>query len=132
MPEIEHKFDDFETELSGFSKQITAHNSSLLVVLFPVRIQVSEKDWGLLTKYYSLRKEKFDLNYPNQRIAQFCKSRAINCLDLVQPFRVFVQQSKQYLFRSRGDMHFNEKGQALTAEFIYEKIAPLINTRNNK
>lgn len=122
MPEIEEMYLDFEEVLSGINNRVKADDSELLLVLFPIRAQVSKKDLDLLTRFYSLRKTKFDLNYPNHRITMFCKEQNINCLDLLLPFKQYVEETKGHLYRSRGDMHFNEMGQRLAGRMISETI----------
>lgn len=122
MPEIEKMYLDFEEVLSGLHSQVQDNGGELLVVLFPTRIQVSKKDWKLLTRFYALDRAKFDLDYSNNRIGIFCKEHNINCLDLLIPFRQRLEKSNSHLYRSMGDMHFNEEGQELAAEKIAEWV----------
>jgi len=118
LPEIERILGDFEEILSGIQDSIKAQGGKLLVVLFPVRIQVSEKDWNLLSRFYSLDKAKFDLSYPNRRLTAFCKAHEIDSLDLRVPFKRRVERTREKLYRANGDSHLNERGQALAAREI--------------
>jgi len=122
MKAIEGMYSDFEEVLSGFHRLAGRHGSELLVVLFPVRIQVSKKDWKLLRRAYSLDERKFDLTYPNRRIVDFCKKEGISCLDLLPSFNEAAGRGRSSFYRPRGDMHFNELGQALAAEKIGKYI----------
>jgi len=122
MKEGAKMFADFEDVLSGFNDLVTQHASRLFVVLFPERVQVSPKDWKLLIRAYSLDRTKFDLNYPNRRILDFCGKSGIACLDLLPLLREAEQRGDGPLYRSRGDMHLNETGQALAAQEIAKHL----------
>jgi len=116
MSEVEQMYTDFEKTLEGIRHLTDQNGTELLIVLFPVRFQVSEKDWTLLEKKYSLDKRKFDLNHPNRRIMDYCEKEKMHCLDLLPAFKKTHAGNHRSLFRSRGDMHFNEAGQRLAAE----------------
>jgi hypothetical protein len=109
-------FADFEAVLDGFARLVARRGSRLVVVLFPTRFQVSEADWRLLWRAYSLDPARFDLDAPNRRIADYCRRLRIDCLDLLAAFR--AAEPGGALYRSRGDMHLNESGQALAAREI--------------
>jgi hypothetical protein len=125
MPEIEQLFVDFEEVMMGLRDRVANSGSRFLIVLFPVRIQVSQKDWDLLVKAYSLDKKRFDLNYPNIRISRVCRKYGIECLDLLAAFKDHSKKGKMSLYRPRGDMHFNERGQQLAGRVIAEYVANL-------
>lgn len=116
MREAAEMFADFEEVLTGLKDLVERHGSRLLVVLFPTRMQVSAKDWRLLTRAYSLDPARFDLNYPDRRIVEHCGRSGIDCLDLLPAFRAADAGGR--LYRSRGDMHLNERAQALAAREI--------------
>lgn len=122
LPEVEKLYSDFEKVMIGIKDQTEKHGSRLLVVIFPIRVQVVESDWELLRKYYSLDPMKFDLTYPNRRISSFFHEVGIHYLDLLPAFKQFARNQKEPLYRPRGDMHFNERAQRLAAEVIAETI----------
>jgi hypothetical protein len=118
LPEVDAWFRDFEEIILAMNRQVVSNNAKLLVVLFPTRAQVDARDWSLLERFYSLDATKFRLDYPSNRILQFCRTNEIGCLDLLPEFRASVQQEGTRLYMRRGDMHFNEAGQALASDII--------------
>jgi len=122
MYEVSVMHDDFEEVLAGFDALVRRSGSRLLVVLFPLRFQVSERDWRLLVRSTGLDPERFDLAAPNRRIREFCAEQGIACLDLLPAFRAAERSGRGPLYRPRGDMHFNDAGQALAAEAIADHL----------
>ncbi len=122
MPEVDDWFCDFEKIIAGFKRQVAADDSEFMLVLFPTRFQVDERDWNSLAKFYCLDAHKFDLDYPNCRIWEFCKRNYISCLDLTPDFRSVIGERGDRLFMGRGDMHLNVDGQALAAQVLGEYI----------
>ncbi len=120
--EIEKQYVNFEEVLDGFASAAKHRGSGLAIVLFPTRLQSSEKEWQLFVKFYSINPSKFDLKYPDRRIGEFCRKRGIPCLDLLPAFEEHYRQSNKPLYRPHGDMHFNEDGQALAAREIHPFI----------
>ena len=111
LSEVEDMYEEFEEILLGVSDVVKRSEAELLVVLFPVRIQVSEDDWGRLVSAYSLDESRFDLDYPNRRILAFCEAHDIFCLDLLTRFKAAWRDDQATLYQPRGDMHFNDEGQ---------------------
>jgi hypothetical protein len=126
LPEFEEIFSDLEVVLLGIKEEVEMHGSRLLVLLFPVRIQVDEGDWNLLRKFFALDERRFRLTYPNRRILEYCRAHGVDFLDLLSPLRRHMEEHDRPLFRSRGGMHLNEDGQAICAEAIHEKVMNLI------
>jgi hypothetical protein len=124
MPEIENMLHDFEEVLSGFRQRVEANGGKFLVVLFPIRIQVSQRDWSLFTKFNFLTQSKFDLYYPNRRIINYCMNKNITIIDLTSEF---IKSRNKHLYRANGDMHFNEAGQELAARVIAKRINNILN-----
>ncbi len=100
--------------------------SKFLAVLFPVRMQVSAREWSLLRRYFSLDAERFDLTRPNRRILAFCGSHGVRCFDLLPAFIRDYETHEAPLYRSRGDMHFNDRGQALAGRGLAEQVVRLL------
>lgn len=125
--EINNVYINTEHVLSGISEAVSLNQSDLLIVLFPVRVQISNKDWNLLTRFYNLNRNKFDLSHPNSRIKTFCTTQKIECLDLLPAFSDHYNNTSTPLYRSRGDMHFNEIGQRISGKVIGKKILEFLN-----
>jgi hypothetical protein len=118
-------FADIEEVLLGLDRAVNVRGGRLVVVLFPVRLQVSAEDWSLLVRAYSLDSAKFDRDYPNRRLLDFCRMSDIDCLDLTPAFREAHSGNGRPLYRARGDMHFNDAGQALAAAEIAKHVRQL-------
>jgi lysophospholipase L1-like esterase len=60
-----------------------------------------------------------NLSYPNNLIVNFCREHNINCLDLLGPFQ---EQGKIARLYTLHDTHWNEAGNRLAAEKIFEYL----------
>jgi hypothetical protein len=125
LPEVDHWFREFQEIVLGMKKQVTANGSEFLIVLFPTRCQVDDRDWQAMTRFYCLDASKFDLDYPNRRIVESCRQDDISCLDLTPRFREVIRERGDRLYMGRGDMHFNVRGQALAAERLGEYLCSM-------
>jgi hypothetical protein len=122
MAETEEVYRDFEAVLWGFGKEVARRGSRFVVALFPTRMQVSKSDWSVLVRAYSFDETRFDLDYPNQRIHAFCAGRDMVLIDTLPELRRLDGQGGGPLFRGRGDMHFNERGQEAVAGVLAQSI----------
>jgi len=104
--------------LTGMYQAVTTTGAAFLVVLFPVRIQVAEQDWNLLVRSYDLNREQFDLQKPNQHVLALCQRQSIECLDSLPALRRWYEEHGEPVYRTRGDMHLNERGQRIIAKHI--------------
>ncbi len=128
LPEIERMFVDFEEAIAGIHARTAQDGAELLVVLFPVRIQVSGKSWELLQHTYALDGRRFDLGYQNRRLKTFFDANGIATLDLLPAMKRVTEEEQASLYRRRGDMHFNEHGQRVAAEVICERAFAMIDS----
>jgi hypothetical protein len=130
MPGIDAIYADFEETLAGFADTAARNGSRLAVVLFPVRIQLHGKDWELLRRFYRLRDEKFDLEYPDRRLLAFCRSHDILCTDALPALKAAAREHPwSHLYRARGDMHFNERGQEVVAAGLRDFVSSLVEAK---
>lgn len=118
LSEIQGIYQEMNDMLAGLHQAVTAEGATLLVVLFPVRIQVAEREWELLSRFYSLDRSKFDLQKPNRHILALCERRGMECLDSLPALRQWHETHGEPVYRTQGDMHFNEIGQQVVAEQI--------------
>jgi hypothetical protein len=118
MPETLEMYQDMDEMLTGMYRTVTTDGATFLIVLFPVRIQVAEKDWDLLARFYALDRAQFDLQKPNQHVLALCERHGIECLDSLPALRQWNEVQGEPVYRTRGDMHFNEIGQRVVAEQI--------------
>lgn len=118
LPEIQGMYQEMDEMLTGIHQAVTIDGVTFLVVLFPVRIQVAPKDWDLLVRFYALDRDKFDLQKPNRHVLALCERYGIECLDSLPALRQWYEVHEEPVYRTRGDMHFNEIGQRVVAEHI--------------
>jgi hypothetical protein len=66
--------------------------------------------------------DQLDLQKPNQHILALCERWGIECLDSLPALRQWYERHGEPVYRARGDMHFNERGQRVVAESIATHI----------
>jgi lysophospholipase L1-like esterase len=71
-----------------------------------------------LARFYALDRNQFDLQKPNQHVLTLCERHGIQCLDSLPALRQWYEAHGEPVFRTRGDMHFNERGQQVVAESL--------------
>lgn len=127
MPEMEKIYADFEESLAGFGEAVEATGSRFAVVLLPERIQVVDGDWGLLARLYLLDPAHFDREYPDRRLLDYAKQHGLTATDALPWLRAAATEYPwTRLFRARGDMHYNEKGQEVVAAGLYDFVRALV------
>lgn len=115
LADIEADYTGFFEVVRGLANAVDDQAEEFALVLFPTRLQVSNREWQRFHRYYFLDQSKFDLTLPNRRIRDFCQGDSLPCLDLLDSFRRHYEGGESHLYRAHGDMHFNENGQALAA-----------------
>ena len=92
----------------------------LVIALLPDQFQVDpEIREAVLTKYKNIAEKNLDLSYPDNLIANFCRTHNINCLDMLGQFQ---EQGKTRRLYSLRDSHWNEAGNRLAADLIFEYL----------
>jgi hypothetical protein len=93
---------------------------TLLIAILPEQFQVDQElRKAVLTKYKHIAAENLDLGYPDNLIVNFCRTHNINCLDMLGPFQEQGKTRQLYMLR---DSHWNEAGNRLAAELIFEYV----------
>jgi hypothetical protein len=100
--------------IRGLDRAARGADARFVLVLFPQRYQVDPRDWQAMCDFWGLDPDDFDLDLFNSELARFCRDEAIECLDLLAPFREAAKRGPLYL--PGGDMHFNRQGHRLAAE----------------
>jgi hypothetical protein len=120
--EVRVAYEQLFQTLSALSRFSKSRDLPLLVVIFPQRFQVQDRDWHKTVEVYGLREECFDRDLPNREIMQFCSRNGINCLDPTQQMRAMHEGSRKSLYLPNHDMHWNARGH----EALAEVLAPAI------
>lgn len=97
-----------------------ANNTTLVVVIIPVREQVHKEDWKLRTMEYGLNEKDFDLEKPQKKLINFCKGNNMSYIDLLPKFKEKAMNGDRLYYKS--DVHWNEKGHELAADIIAESL----------
>jgi hypothetical protein len=92
----------------------------LVILLLPAQFQVDQAlREAVLTKYKHIAEENLDLSYPDNLIVNFCRTHNINCLDMLEQFQEQGKTRQLYMLR---DSHWNEAGNRLAADLIFEYL----------
>ena len=92
----------------------------LVIAILPEQFQVDQAlREAVLTKYKHIAEENLDLSYPDNLIVNFCRTHNINCLDLLGQFQ---EQGKTRPLYTLRDSHWNEAGNRLAADLIFEYL----------
>jgi hypothetical protein len=92
----------------------------LVIAILPEQFQVDQalRD-AVLTKYKHIAAENLDLSYPDNLIVDFCRTHDINCLDMLGQFQEQGKTRQLYMLR---DSHWNEAGNRLAGDLIFEYL----------
>jgi hypothetical protein len=92
----------------------------LVIAILPEQFQVDQTlREAVLTKYKHIAEENLDLSYPDNLIVNFCRTHDIYCLDMLGQFQEQGKTRQLYMLR---DSHWNEAGNRLAAELIFEYL----------
>lgn len=125
-PVIEEAYQRLFRILAGMQRICRDKGIVFIVCLFPQRFQVQPKCWSRAVRDYGLRESAFDLDAPNRKLAAFCESEEINCLDPLDSLRRWHEDTGVELYLPRGDMHWNRLGHEVFVDAIKEDLLNLI------
>ena len=94
-------------------------NNNLTIVLIPTREQVYPDRLNKAIQQLGYNKKDIEIDFPNRKIVDFCKSNNINCIDLLP---VFIKSSRTKKMYFDIDPHFNKLGHEMAAQIIYSKL----------
>lgn len=92
----------------------------LVLLLLPAQFQVDQAlRQAVFTKYHHIAEKNYDLSHPNNLIVNFGRAHEIPCLDMLGQFQEQGKTRRLYLLR---DSHWNEAGNRLAADLIFEYL----------
>ena len=92
----------------------------LVIAILPDQFQVDQAlREAVLTKYKNIAEKNIDLSQPDSLIVNFCRAHNIHCLDLLGQFQ---EQGKTRQLYALRDTHWNEAGNRLAADLIFEYL----------
>ena len=110
------------TYMNGLQALARERQAELIYVIFPTRIQVYPEEFDLFARLYGLRSESFDLLRPSQLILAECRSKNLQCIDLLSTLQKAAHETKSSIYLPLGDMHLNDTGQRVAAIAIAEYL----------
>ena len=92
----------------------------LVIAILPDQFQVDpELRKAIFAKYKRIKEKNIDLTQPDNLIVNFCRAQNIHCLDLLGQFQ---EQGKTRQLYTLRDTHWNEAGNRLAADLIFEYL----------
>jgi len=93
---------------------------TLVITILPEQFQVDQKlREAVLNKYNNIAEKNFDLAQPDNLIMNFCRAQKLHCVDLLGQFQEQGKTKQLYTLR---DTHWNEAGNRLAADLIFEYL----------
>lgn len=113
-------------EVTGTLCELTAnvfneHDVLVIFVLLPASYQVDEELFYCYVKHFSLPIDSVDLEQPSKLLAEQCKQRSLNLIDMLEPMRERAEQGK--VMYGTVDRHFNAEGHYVVAEHVVPRVA---------
>ena len=109
-------------DLDAIRTLVGERGGRLVIALYPSEIQVYPRmREALIPKlrqqalYAALSSDNIDPRLPNKRLAAYCASRGLPCVDLTDAFVAASQGSDEPLYKKR-DGHWNIRGNRIAAE----------------
>lgn len=113
-----------EAILADLRDQVEANGGKFAVVIIPAKEQVYPEQWAqTVAANPSMQALNWNLNLPNEQLAQILTRQEIVVLDLLPVFREAAAQSQSAPLYFTHDGHWTEAGHALTADTVFEFIA---------
>ena len=92
----------------------------LVIAILPDQFQVDQAlREAVLNKYKHIAEKNLDLSHPDNLIMNFCRTHNIHCLDMLGQFQ---EQGKTGMLYASRDTHWNEAGNRLAADLIFEYL----------
>jgi hypothetical protein len=105
------------TVLESMHQTASKHGALFVFVYLPRREQVQARDWQRFRTFWNLDPDDFDLDREASKLRAFCDEKGIAFVDTTPAMRAAALQHNLYI---ANDFHFNERGQAVAAEVIFE------------
>ena len=106
--------------LTAFRDEVESTGAYFLVLVIPDEFQVDPELFAGVLTHLGKRREDYDLNLPQRRLAELFAARGIATLDVLPAFREHAAVER--LYRPR-DSHWNAAGNRLAAELLAIEIA---------
>jgi hypothetical protein len=119
---VEDAWSRFFWSLSEIADRCHEWKIALVVVIIPLRFQVSPKDWDATATCYGLKKGAFDLRLPNKRIGDFCRNKRVNVIDACDRLSRLMKADMEKFYLPDGEAHWNEEGHRAFTSIVWEDL----------
>lgn len=113
--------------ISEMDALLKSRNIKLVVAILPDEFQVNEPLLKAVFEKYKLKPEDYDLKYAQNLLRGFLESRSIPYVDFLERFQ--AEGKKRDLYKLR-DSHWNEAGNQLAAEILFEDLGKRVESSN--
>lgn len=131
--DVAHAWDLTERLIRTFAAEVEANGSRFLLAVLPTGPQLYPDLWAEILAAAGDDSSHFDPEYPERRILSFCEAEGIACLTLLESLRAVADKDAvgdDRLFYDNGRRHFNDEGNRLAAEIIYDFLGSGIDLRS--
>jgi len=109
--------------LAQFKSNVETDGGEFRVVVIPSQVQVDPAAWAhILQSYPAMQEEQWDLDQPNQRLAEILHAQKTPYLDLLPIFRAW--DGPPLFFPIDG--HWNEQGHRLAGESLTRWLMDIV------
>ena len=98
---------------------LKARGAALVVLLIPDEVQVSPELFQAVLAAKGGAPADYDLDLPTRRLREFCRSRSIDVVDVLEECRTQNRAEPVY---KRADTHWNERGYEIAAQKLFEYV----------
>lgn len=118
-PEIYSAWKVTEAILCRLSEKCRLGHIDLIVLCFPLKIEVDDRWRGSMLKRAGIDSTLFDFRAPYERLSAFCSAHSI---EHVYPLDLFRAASQNHALYFERDAHPNKYGHALAARVVLERL----------
>ena len=106
--------------ITEMARLLKARNISFVVAIFPDEFQVNERLAQDVFTKLKLNRNDYQLDLTQRVLKEFLKSQDIPYIDMLPRFKQVSEEKSLYIFR---DTHWNEAGNQLAADILYEYLS---------
>ncbi len=122
--ELEHAWLITEKLIESFKQEVEQDGGQFVLALFPASEQVYDERWQEILDVAGETAAQLAVDYPQQRLQQFCDRMGVPLVDMTGAFRQAApnrsRAHEEQWLHFGGHGHFNKAGNRLAAEQIHQ------------
>jgi hypothetical protein len=104
-------------------KETESSGAKYILVTLSNNEQVHNDVWEEAKETYpEMKNVEFDLEKPEQMLAEFCKEQKITCFQMLPKFKEYVANNPEVRTHNRYEGHWNQTGTDLAAQFLIDVL----------